>query len=337
MAIKIGINGFGRIGRNVFRIMTESGDDFEILHVNDLIDTKLMAHLLKYDSVNGKFSGTVTADENGLVVNGKSIPVTAEKDPGNLPWKEKDIDIVLESTGVFRSRDGIQKHLEAGAKKVLLSVPSKSPDDVDATIVCGVNDDTLSGDAKVVSNASCTTNSLAPMVKVLNDSFGVVNGLMTTIHSYTSDQRIVDLPHKDLRRARAAAANIIPTTTGAAKAIGLVIPELAGKLHGCALRVPTLCGSITDLVCTLKKSASVEEINAAFKEASQGAMGYQLAYTEDPIVLSDIIGDSHGSIIDGGSTMTIGDNMVKTLSWYDNEWGYSCRCVDLFKLMAQNL
>ncbi len=335
MAIKIGINGFGRIGRNVFRIMCENGDDFELVGINDLIDIKLMAHLLKYDSVNGKFKGTVGSDDNGLIVNGKNIPVTSEKDPANLPWKEKDVDIVLESTGVFRSRDGIQKHLDAGAKKVLLSVPSKSPDDVDATIVCGVNDDTLSNDAKIVSNASCTTNSLAPMVKVLNDAFGVVNGLMTTIHSYTSDQSIVDLPHKDFRRARAAAANIIPTTTGAAKAIGLVIPELAGKLHGCALRVPTLCGSITDLVCKLKKPASVEEVNAAFKEASQGEMGYQLAYTEDPIVLSDIVGDSHGSIIDGGATMGIGDDMVKTLSWYDNEWAYSCRCVDLFRMMAQ--
>ncbi len=335
MAIKIGINGFGRIGRNVFRIMCENDNDFELVGINDLIDIKLMAHLLKYDSVNGKFKGTVDADDNGIVVNGKNIPVTSEKDPANLPWKEKDVDIVLESTGVFRSRDGIQKHLDAGAKKVLLSVPSKSPDDVDATIVCGVNDDTLSSDAKIVSNASCTTNSLAPMVKVLNDNFGVVNGLMTTIHSYTSDQSIVDLPHKDLRRARAAAANIIPTTTGAAKAIGLVIPELAGKLHGGALRVPTLCGSITDLVCKLKNPASVEEVNAAFKEASQGEMGYQLAYTDDPIVLSDIVGDSHGSIIDGGATMAIGDDMIKTLSWYDNEWGYSCRCIDLFKMMAK--
>lgn len=335
MAIKIGINGFGRIGRNVFRIMAGYGDEFEVVAINDLISPKLMAHLLKYDTVYRKFDGTVEAAEGAVNVNGKTIPVTSEKDPANLPWGETGVDIVFESTGVFRTRDGIQKHLEAGAKKVLLSVPSKSPEDVDATIVCGVNDSTLSSDAKIVSNASCTTNSLAPMVKVLHDNFGVKNGLMTTIHSYTSDQNIVDALHKDLRRARAAAANIIPTTTGAAKAIGLVIPELAGKLNGCAMRVPTPVGSITDLVSYLEKPATVEEINNAFKEAAAGEMGYQLAYTEEPIVLSDIIGDSHGSIIDGLLTMVIEGNLVKTVSWYDNEWGYSCRCLDLFRLMVK--
>lgn len=335
MAIKIGINGFGRIGRNVFRIMAGYGDEFEVVAINDLISTKLMAHLLKYDTVYRKFDGTVEDAEGAVNVNGKTIPVTSEKDPANLPWGKMGVDIVLESTGVFRTRDGIQKHLEAGAKKVLLSVPSKSPEDVDATIVCGVNDSTLNSNAKIVSNASCTTNSLAPMVKVLHDNFGVKNGLMTTIHSYTSDQNIVDAPHKDLRRARAAAANIIPTTTGAAKAIGLVIPELAGKLNGCAMRVPTPVGSITDLVSYLEKPATVEEINNAFKEAAAGEMGYQLAYTEEPIVLSDIISDSHGSIIDGLSTMVIDGNLVKTVSWYDNEWGYSCRCLDLFRLMVK--
>lgn len=334
MAIKIGINGFGRIGRNVFRIISGRGDEFEVVAINDLISTKLMAHLLKYDSVYRKFDGTVEEADGAIVVNGKSITVTSEKNPASIPWGEKGVDIVLESTGIFRTRDGIRKHLEAGAKKVLLSVPSKSPEDVDATIVCGVNDNTLNSDAKIVSNASCTTNCLAPMVKVLHDNFGLRNGLMTTIHSYTNDQNMVDAIHKDLRRARAAAANIIPTTTGAAKAIGLVIPELAGKLNGCAMRVPTLNGSITDLVSYLEKTATEEEINNAFKEAAAGEMGYQLAYTDEPIVLSDIIGDTHGSIIDGLSTMVIGGNLVKTVSWYDNEWGYSCRCIDLFKMMA---
>lgn len=335
MAIKIGINGFGRIGRNVFRIIAASDEEIEVVAINDLISAKLMAHLLKYDSVYRKFDGTVEVADGAIVVNGKTISITSEKDPASIPWGEKGVDIVLESTGVFRSRDGIQKHLDAGAKKVLLSVPSKSPDDVDETIVCGVNDSTLSRDARIVSNASCTTNSLAPMVKVLHDNFGVKNGLMTTIHSYTNDQNMVDGPHKDLRRARAAAANIIPTSTGAAKAIGLVIPDLAGKLNGCAMRVPTLVGSITDLVSCLEKSATEEEINNAFKEAAAGEMGYQLAYTDDPIVLSDIIGDTHGSTIDGLSTMVIDGTLVKTVSWYDNEWGYSCRCIDLFKLMAQ--
>lgn len=333
MAIKIGINGFGRIGRNVFRIMSACGDEFDVVSINDLVSVETAAHLLKYDSVNGKFNGEVCVDGDAIVVNGKRIPITSEKDPASLAWGDKGVEIVLESTGVFRTRDGIEKHIQAGAKKVLLSVPSKSPEDVDATVVHGVNDAALVPEAKIISNASCTTNCLAPMAKVLNDKFGIVKGLMTTIHSYTNDQVVVDGPHKDLRRSRTAGVNIIPTTTGAAKAVGLVIPELKGKLNGFALRVPTPCGSITDLVSELKQEASVEEINAAFKEAAEGELKGILAYTEEPIVLSDIVGDSHSSIIDGASTMII-DNMVKTVSWYDNEWGYSCRCVDLFRKMA---
>ncbi len=333
MSIRIGINGFGRIGRNVFRVMAEKGDEFEVISINDLMDSKTIAHLLKYDSVCGKFDGEVAADGDAIVVNGKRIPITSEKDPASLGWGDKGVEIVLESTGVFRSRDGIEKHLQAGAKKVLLSVPAKSADDVDATVVLGVNDEMLTDDVKLVSNASCTTNCLAPMVKVLHDKFGLVKGLMTTIHSYTNDQVMIDGPHKDLRRARSGAANIIPTTTGAAKAVGLVIPDLAGKLNGFALRVPTQCGSITDLVSELKCEVSEDEINAAFKEAADGALKGILGYCEDPIVLADIVGDCRSSIIDGLSTMVSG-NMVKTVSWYDNEWAYSTRCVDLFRKMA---
>ncbi|MCF7791035.1 MAG: type I glyceraldehyde-3-phosphate dehydrogenase [Victivallales bacterium] len=331
--IKIGINGFGRIGRNVFRIMNELKDEFEVVAINDLMSPKTVAHLLKYDSVHKKFKGEVSATENGIVVDGKEIQITAIKDPAELGWGEKGVDLVLESTGVFRTRDGIEKHLKAGAKKVLLSVPSKSAEDVDATIVCGVNDEDLTDDVKIVSNASCTTNCLAPMTKVLHDKFGVVKGLMTTIHSYTNDQVVIDGPHKDLRRARSAAANIIPTTTGAAKAVGLVIPSLKGKLNGFALRVPTQCGSITDFVAELETEASAEEINSALKEAADGSMKGVLEFSDEPIVLSDIVGNSNSSIVDGLSTMVMG-NMVKVVSWYDNEWGYSSRCVDLFRKMA---
>ncbi|NOY75966.1 MAG: type I glyceraldehyde-3-phosphate dehydrogenase [Kiritimatiellaeota bacterium] len=334
MAIKIGINGFGRIGRNVFRIMTSCGDEFEVVSINDLMDAETIAHLLKYDSVSGKFDGCVKADGDSIVVNGKAIPITKERDPANLGWGDKGVQIVLESTGVFRDRAGIEKHLRGGAGKVLLSVPSKSADDVDATIVCGVNCDTLTDDAKIVSNASCTTNCLAPMAKVIHEKFGIVKGMMTTIHSYTNDQAVIDGPHKDLRRARSAAVNIIPTTTGAAKAVGLVIPELAGKLNGMALRVPTQCGSITDLVSELKTSVTAEEVNAALKEAAEGELKGILKYTEDPIVLADVVGDTHSSIIDALSTMVIDGNLLKTISWYDNEWGYSNRCVDLFRKMA---
>ena len=333
MAIKVGINGFGRIGRVVYRC-AHGNPDIEIVAVNDLTDAKTLAHLLKYDSTHGRFPGTVEVGDGSLVVDGKPIKVMAEKDPSQLPWKALGVDVVLESTGVFRSRDKIELHLQAGAPRVLLSVPSKSPDDVDATVVLGVNDDALTPDVKIVSNASCTTNCLAPMVKAVNDEFGVVDGLMTTIHSYTNDQRILDFPHKDLRRARTAAANIIPTTTGAAKAIGLVIPELKGKMNGMAIRVPTVTGSLVDLVCTLKKEASVEDINAVVKAAADGPMKGILAYCDEPIVSTDIIGDPHSSIFDSLCTMKIGDKMVKLVSWYDNEVGYSSRCVDLFKRMA---
>ena len=334
MAIKIGINGFGRIGRNVFRIMSSCGDEFEVAKINDLIPPSVAAHLLKYDSVGGKFQGTVEAADGAIVVNGKTIPITAEKDPASLAWGELGVDVVLESTGVFRTRDAITKHLQAGAGKVLLSVPAKSAEDVDATLVCGVNSDTLTPDAKLVSNASCTTNCLAPVAKVLHDSFGIKRGLMTTIHSYTNDQVMIDGPHKDLRRARSGAVNIIPTTTGAAKAVGLVIPDLKGKLNGCAMRVPTQCGSLVDLVAELGTPASADEVNAAVKAAAEGALQGVLRYEEDPIVLVDIIGDPASSIFDAQSTMVIEGTFVKVVSWYDNEWGYSNRCVDLFRMMV---
>lgn len=334
MAIKIGINGFGRIGRNVFRIMSECGDEFEVVSINDLMKPEEIAHLLKYDSVQGKFKGSVCAEGDSIVVNGKKIQITAERDPASLGWGEKGVDIVLESTGVFRERSGIEKHLQAGAKKVLLSVPSKTAGDVDATIVHGVNDDALTADARIISNASCTTNCLAPMAKVIHEKFGIIKGLMTTIHSYTNDQVVIDGPHKDPRRSRSAAVNIIPTTTGAAKAVGLVIPDLAGKLNGFALRVPTQCGSVTDLVAEMSRDVTVEEVNAALKEAAEGSLKGILEFNNDPIVLSDIVGDSHSSIIDGLSTMVTGGNLLKVVSWYDNEWGYSNRCVDLFRKMA---
>jgi len=291
-----------------------------------------MSILLKYDSVHGRYPGTVSADAGGIVVDGKTIPITAEKDPANLPWAEKGVQVVLESTGVFRTRDLVAKHLDAGAQKVLLSVPAK--DDIDATVVRGVNCLTLKDEHKIVSNASCTTNCLAPMAKVLNDTFGVETGLMTTIHSYTNDQRILDFPHKDMRRGRSAAVNIIPTTTGAAKAIGKVIPDLDGKLNGMAIRVPTPDGSIVDLVATLAKPATVETVNAAMKAAAEGDLEGIMEYTEDPIVSTDIVHNPHSCIFDAGCTMTIGEKMVKVVGWYDNEWGYSCRCVELLEMMA---
>jgi len=333
MSVKVGINGFGRIGRIVFRV-AHMDPEIEVVAVNDLTDAKTLGHLLKYDSAHGRFPGKVEAKDGALVVDGKEIKVLAEKDPGALPWKDLGVDIVLESTGVFRTRDKIELHLKAGASRVLLSVPSKSPDDVDATVVLGVNNADLTADAKIVSNASCTTNCLAPMAKAINDAIGIEEGLMTTIHSYTNDQRILDFPHKDLRRSRAAAANLIPTSTGAAKAIGLVIPELKGKMNGIAVRTPTITGSLVDLVCTLKKEASVEEVNAAVKAAAEGPMKGILDYCEDPITSTDIIGDSHSSIFDSLLTDKIGSKLFKVVSWYDNEYGYSCRCVDLFKKMA---
>jgi glyceraldehyde 3-phosphate dehydrogenase len=326
--IKVAINGFGRIGRLTLRAALNRSD-IEIVAVNDLTNSKTLAHLLKYDSVHGKFPGTVAVDGDYLVINGKKVKVYAERDPGNLPWKEHNIDVVVESTGVFRSRDKISKHLEAGAKKVVLTVPSKAADDVDATVVLGVNDHDIKPEHKIYSNASCTTNCLAPFAKVLNDKFGITRGLMNTIHSYTNDQIILDAPHEDLRRARAAAMSIIPTTTGAAKAVGLVIPQLKGKLDGFAMRVPTPDGSVVDLTAVLEKETTKEEINAAMKEAAEGPMKGILEYCEDPIVSTDVIGNSHSSVFDSKMTQVMDGKFIKVLSWYDNEYGYSCRVVDL--------
>ncbi|MGB2629616.1 MAG: type I glyceraldehyde-3-phosphate dehydrogenase [Candidatus Omnitrophota bacterium] len=332
MAIRIGINGFGRIGRMVFRIMLERGN-FEIVAVNDLTDAKTLAHLLKYDSVHGRFKGTVEVKDSALVVNGKKIDVLAVKNPAELPWKKEGVQVVVESTGVFREKAKIALHLEAGAEKVLLTVPAK--DEIDNMIVLGVNDDALRPTDKIVSNASCTTNCLAPMVKVLNDSFGMEKGLMTTIHAYTNDQKVLDIFHEDLRRARAAAINIIPTTTGAAKAVGKIIPELKGKLNGMAMRVPVKDGSVVDFVATLRKKTTVEEVNAAMKKAAENELKGIMEYTEDPIVSSDIIGNTHSCIFDALSTMMMGDDMVKVIGWYDNEWGYSNRVVDLVEELAK--
>jgi glyceraldehyde 3-phosphate dehydrogenase len=331
MAVKIAINGFGRIGRLVFRI-AHKRDDMNVVAINDITDAKTLAHLLKYDSVHGRFSGKVEAKDQAIVVDGKEIKISAERDPANLPWAALGVDIVVESTGVFRKKEQIAKHLAAGAKKVLLTVPAK--DEIDATIVLGVNDDDLKPEHKIVSNASCTTNCLAPVVKVLNDTFGIKEGLMTTIHSYTNDQRILDLPHSDLRRARSAAMSMIPTTTGAAKAVGKVIPALNGKLNGMAIRVPTPDGSVVDLVATTEKPVTVESVNAAMKKAAEGEMKGILEYMKDPIVSVDVVGNANSSIFDSLATMTIGTNMVKIISWYDNEWGYSNRVVDLMVKMA---
>ncbi|MCK4993745.1 MAG: type I glyceraldehyde-3-phosphate dehydrogenase [Candidatus Omnitrophica bacterium] len=331
MSVRVGINGFGRIGRHVFKIAM-ANSDIEVVAINDLTNAKTLAHLLKYDSVYGRYDKLVKADGDAIVVDGKKIPISAIKDPKQLPWKELGVDIVVESTGVFRTKEQVMWHVEAGAKKVVLTVPSK--DKIDNTIVLGVNDNMLKAEDIVVSNASCTTNCLAPVAKVLNDKFGIVSGLMTTIHSYTNDQVILDFPHSDLRRARAAALSMIPTTTGAAKAVSLVIPDLQGKLNGMAIRVPTPTGSLVDLVVELEKEATVEEINAAVKAAAEGSMKGILSYCDEPIVSADVIKDSHSSIFDALSTMKIGKNMVKILSWYDNEWGYSNRVVDLIDLIA---
>ena len=325
--IKVAINGFGRIGRNVFKIALER-KDIEIVGINDLTDTKTLAHLLKYDSTQGKFQG-VSFDEENLIVNGFKVKVLSEKNPLNIPWPVKP-DVVIESTGIFTTKEspkgGYGDHLKNGAKKVILTVPAK--DTIDAMIVLGVNEEDLKPEHQCVSNASCTTNCLAPVVKVLNDTFGIEIGYMTTIHSYTNDQRILDLPHRDLRRARSAALSQIPTTTGAAKAVGKVIPELKGKLDGISVRVPTPTGSLVDLVAVLKKPATREEINQAMKNAAEGPMKGILEYTEDEIVSVDVIHNPHSSVFDSKSTMVNG-TMVKVLSWYDNEWGYSCRVVDL--------
>lgn len=326
--MKVAINGFGRIGRLTLRA-TLGRNDMEVVAVNDLTDSKTLAHLLKYDSVHGKFPGTVAVDGDNLLVNGKTIKVTSEKDPANLPWKELGIDVVVESTGVFRSRDKISLHLEAGAKKVVLCVPSKKADDVDATVVLGVNDEDIKPEHKIYSNASCTTNCLAPVAKVLHEKFGIVRGLMNTIHAYTNDQIILDAPHSDLRRARAAAMSIIPTTTGAAKAVGLVIPELKGKLDGFAMRVPTPDGSVVDLTVELGRETTKEEINAAVKEAAEGPLKGVLEYCIDPVVSTDIIGNTHSSVFDSLMTQVIDGKFIKILSWYDNEFGYANRVVDL--------
>lgn len=332
MAITVGINGFGRIGRNVFRAIAQRGG-MDVLAVNDLADSKSLALLLKYDSVHGRFDGNIEAKEKSLFVNGKEVKLFMEKDPAKLPWKALGVDIVIESTGLFTSRAECAKHLDAGAKKVILSAPAK--DKIDATIVVGVNNQDLKPEHKIVSNASCTTNCLAPLAKVVNDNFGIEKGLMTTIHAYTNDQRISDLIHKDLRRARAAAVNIIPTTTGAAKAIGEVIPSLKGKLDGLAMRVPVANGSVTDLVVIVSKDVTVEAINAAMKKAAEGELKGILEYCVDPIVSSDIIGNTHSSIFDSGLTYVIDKRMVKVVSWYDNEWGFSNRMVDLVELTAR--
>ena len=331
MSVKIAINGFGRIGRLVFKVASQRSD-VEVVAVNDITNAKTLAHLLKYDSVHGRFPGKVEAGEGEIIVNGKAIKVYAERDPEALPWKSLGVDVAVESTGVFRKREQIAKHLTAGARKVLLSVPAK--DKIDATIVLGVNDDDLKPEHLIVSNASCTTNCLGPVAKVLQDNFGIENGLMTTIHAYTNDQIILDSPHSDLRRARAAAMSMIPTSTGAASAVGKVIPALNGKLNGMAVRVPTPDGSLVDLVATTTKPVTVEAVNAAMKKAALGPMKGILEYCEDPIVSVDIVGNAHSSIFDALSTMTMGDHMVKVLSWYDNEWGYSNRMVDLLVKMA---
>jgi glyceraldehyde 3-phosphate dehydrogenase len=329
MAVKVGINGFGRIGRNVFRAAHAAGAELEFVAVNDLTDPATLAHLLKYDSILGRFPGTVEAGEGSIVVDGTAIEVLSERDPAALPWGDLGVDVVIETTGFFTARDDAGKHLAAGAKKVIISAPAMEPD---VTVALGVNFDMAydRDNHHIISNASCTTNCLAPLAKVLNDSFGIEQGLMTTIHAYTADQRLQDMPHKDLRRARAAALNLIPTTTGAAKAVGLVLPELNGKLNGFAMRAPVATGSVVDLVFSTPEPVSAEQVNAAVKAAADGPMKGILAYTEDEIVSTDIVQDPHSSIFDAGQTMTIGDGrLVKAVSWYDNEWGYSNRCVEL--------
>jgi glyceraldehyde 3-phosphate dehydrogenase len=329
--MKIAINGFGRIGRSVFKVAMER-KNIEVVAINDITDAKTLAHLLKYDSNYGRYAKSVEAKEDSLIVGGKKVAVLAERDPKNLPWAKMGVDLVVESTGIFRLREQVAWHLEAGAKRAILTVPAK--DKVDKMVVLGVNDADLKDEDQIVSNASCTTNCLAPIAKVLHDEYGIEEGLMTTVHAYTSDQRLQDAPHSDLRRSRAAAVSIIPTTTGAAKAVGKVIPELNGKLNGVALRVPVTTGSIVDLTVKLTKDPSVEEINAAMKKAADGPMKGILEYTEDPIVSVDIVGNTHSSIFDAQATMKLGSGFVKVFSWYDNEWGYSNRVVDLAERMG---
>ena len=333
MAIKLAINGFGRIGRLVFREIMYRNSDIEVIGINDLTSAETLAHLLKFDSVHGRFQGDIKVEGNSLIVNEKNIPISAERNIENIPWKNPDV--VLESTGVFTKREELERHLGSGAKKVVLSAPAKG--ELDATIVLGVNDDVLTGNEKTLSNASCTTNCLAPMVKVLNDNFGIVSGFMCTVHAYTNDQRILDLPHSDLRRARSAAINSIPTSTGAAKAVGLVIPELKGKLQGYAIRIPVPDGSITDFTAVLKKEVTIDEINIAMKEASETYLKGILEYSNDPLVSQDIVGNRHSCIFDSKLTDVIGGKStnIKVVGWYDNEWGYSCRTVDLISKIGK--
>jgi len=338
MATKVGINGFGRIGRLVLRAMVERGNKFQIMAINDLFDADMLAYMFKYDSTQGKFNGTVEVKGTSIVINGKEIPILGEKDPAKLPWGKMGVDVVIESTGKFTSRAvegkaGYDTHLTAGAKRVLLSAPAK--DKPDATIVLGVNDGELKASMKCISNASCTTNSLAPACKVLHEKIGIVKGLMTTVHAYTNDQAILDMPYKDKRRGRAAALNTIPSTTGAAKALGEVIPALKGKLHGYALRVPVPDGSITDLTFLAARKTSVEEINGAMKAAAEGPMKDIIEYVTDPIVSSDVIGNPASSIFDSTNTIVLDGDMVKVTMWYDNEWGYSCRSADLIERIAK--
>ena len=335
MGVKIGINGFGRIGRNVVRALTQTGSDLDLVAVNDIADSTTLAHLLKYDSVHGRFPGSVAASADGITVNDKTIRVLTERDPAKLPWGDLGVDIVLESTGLFTKREKAADHLTAGAKKVIISAPAKQED---ITIVMGVNHEAYdSAKHHVISNASCTTNCLVPVVKVLLDTVGFDRGFMTTIHSYTNDQRILDLPHSDLRRARAAAQNIIPTSTGAAKATALVIPEVKGKIDGVALRVPTADVSVVDLTCVVQKSTDIDQINAAFRDAAAGTLNGVLAVSDEPLVSSDFIGDLHSSTVDSASTNVIEGTLVHVTSWYDNEMGYSARCIDLMQYVAERL
>jgi glyceraldehyde 3-phosphate dehydrogenase len=332
MSVKVGINGFGRIGRNFFRAARSQGVDFDFVAVNDITDSSTLAHLLKYDSVLGNLDADISATEEGITVDGDGFKVLAEKDPGNLPWKELGVEVVVESTGLFTDRDNAEKHLSSGAQKVIISAPAKGED---ITIVLGVNEDDYDPDNHhVISNASCTTNCVVPMASVLEESFGIDRALMTTCHAYTNDQNLLDLPHKDLRRARAAAINIVPASTGAAKATSLAIPKLKGRMDGMAFRVPVPDGSVTDLVCILEREVSAEEVNAAFRAAGEGRLSGLLKYTEDPLVSSDVVGDPHSCVFDALLTMAIG-NLVKVVGWYDNEWGYSNRLVELTKLVAE--
>jgi len=332
----VAINGFGRIGRAVFRIIAARPDrDIEVVAINDLSDDDVLAYLLEYDSVMGRFDQEVSVKDGVMTVGAHQVRMLMEKDPAQLPWGELGVDVVVEATGVFRDRASLQKHLEAGAKRVILTVPAEG--DIDQTVVLGVNDDQLGADDLIISNASCTTNSLAPLAKVLDDSFGIRKGVITTVHAYTNDQRLADVPHKDLRRSRAATENIIPTTTGAAKAVGEVLPNLAGRLDGIAMRVPVPDGSTVDLVVELDSDVTVEEVNAAVKAAAEGPLAGIMEYTEDPIVSTDIIGNPHSSIFDASGTHVLGGNLVKVMAWYDNEWGYSNRVVDLIERLAETM